>query len=125
MENSRKIGIWMDHSEAEFIGLSSVHHPDIIPSDFNFAQKEAILRRSEKSMHNKEQQKHDLFYKEIGNKLMKYDHVLLFGPTSAKSELHNFLEKDAHFKNVKFDVVPADKMTENEKYAFVKDHFNA
>lgn len=49
--------------------------------------------------------------------------MLLFGPTNAKTELHNFLNKDSHFKNVKVDVVSADKMTENEKNAFVKKHF--
>jgi hypothetical protein len=33
------------------------------------------------------------------------------------------LNKDLHFKDIKIDVEPADKMTDNEKGAFVKTHF--
>jgi hypothetical protein len=49
--------------------------------------------------------------------------VLLFGPTNAKVELHNYLKKDLHFKKIKIDIEPTDKMTNNEKDAFVKNHF--
>ncbi len=75
-------------------------------------------------MHNKEQQQQEAYYKEIANEILKYDHVLLFGPTNAKSELHNYLNKDLHFERVKVDVESADNMTANEKAAFVKDHFS-
>jgi hypothetical protein len=50
--------------------------------------------------------------------------VLLFGPTNAKLELSNFLKKDLHFKDIKIDIEAADKMSDNEKLAFVKAHFN-
>lgn len=74
-------------------------------------------------MHNKEQQFHEAFYKKIADEILKYDHVLLFGPTNAKMELHNLLNKDIHFKNIKIDIESADKMTDNEQYAFVRKHF--
>ncbi|MBI3234993.1 MAG: hypothetical protein HYZ42_13320, partial [Bacteroidetes bacterium] len=61
--------------------------------------------------------------KEIATEILKYNHVLLFGPTDAKKELHNFLKKDSHFKEVKIDIQSADKMTDNEKDAFVQSHF--
>jgi len=47
----------------------------------------------------------------------------LFGSTNAKTELHNYLEKDMHFKDIKICIEPADKMTDNQKDAFVKRHF--
>ena len=75
-------------------------------------------------MHNKEQHMTDSFYKEIADKILKYDNVLLFGPTNAKKELHNFLNKDLHFKDINIDIESADKMTDNEKEAFVENHFN-
>ena len=74
-------------------------------------------------MHNKEQQLHEAYYKEIADEILKYDHVLLFGPTKAKTELHNYLNKDLHFKDIIIDVESADKMTDNEKSALVKNHF--
>ncbi len=67
---------------------------------------------------------HEAYYKEISDEILKYDQVLLFGPTNAKSELHNFLNKDLHFKNIKIDVESADKMTDHQKNAFVKNYFN-
>jgi len=74
-------------------------------------------------MHNKRQQMHEAYYKEIAGEIIKYNHVLLFGPTNAKVELHNYLNKDLHFKNIQIDIEPEDKMTDNEKDAFVKNHF--
>ena len=70
-------------------------------------------------MHNKRQQMHE----KIGGEILKYNHILLFGPTNAKVELHNYLNKDMHFKDIKIDIESADKMTDNEKDAFVKNHF--
>jgi len=63
------------------------------------------------------------FIKKIGFEILKYNHVLLFGPTNAKVELHNYLNKDLHFKDIKIDIEPVDKMTDNEKDAFVKNYF--
>ena len=74
-------------------------------------------------MHNKEQLLNVAYNKELGNVILNYDHVLLFGPTNAKSELHNFLNKDLHFKDIQIDVKTTDKMTDNEKQAFVSNHF--
>jgi stalled ribosome rescue protein Dom34 len=70
-------------------------------------------------MHNKEQQMHESYYKEIADKILNYDHILLFGPTNAKNELYNFLMEDLHFEEIEIDVEATDKMFENERKAFV------
>ncbi len=124
METKKKIGIWLDHSTANFIDLKTEKNNSSIISSFNFNVKEEALSRSENLMHNKEQQMHDAYYKKIADEILNYDHVLLFGPTNAKTELYNFLDKDLHFKDKKIDIESADKMTDNEKNAFVKSHFN-
>ncbi len=113
----------MDHSVANLIDLNAVENKHSIASKFTFTTKEEALTRSENLMHNKEQQMDEAFYKEIGAEILRYDHVLLFGPTNAKTELHNYLNKDLHFKDIKIDVESEDKMTDNEKVAFVKNHF--
>lgn len=124
MEQNKKIGIWMDHSTAKFINLNTEKNNSYTTSKFTFNVKEEALSKSEKLMHNKRQQMHEAFYKEIANKILSYDHVLLFGPTNAKTELHNYLNKDLHFKDIKIDIDSADDMSEKEKQAFVKNYFD-
>jgi stalled ribosome rescue protein Dom34 len=123
MKTQKELGIWMDHSAANLIDLHSKKSCRTIISDFNFDVQEEAISRSENLMHNKRQQMNEAFYKEISEEIVKYDHVVLFGPTNAKKELHNFLKKDLHFKDTKICVEPADKMTENQQIAFVKNHF--
>lgn len=122
--NSKCIGVWMDHSNANMIHINDEKNVHNIISKFNFNVKVEALSRSENIMHNKEQQLQEAYYKEIADKILIFNHVLLFGPTNAKTELNNYLKKDLHFKNIKIDLEPADKMTDNEKYAFVLNHFN-
>jgi hypothetical protein len=122
MKTDKNLGIWMDHSIAELIDLDTDKN-NAINSKFTFDTKEEALQKSESLMHNKRQQMNEAFYKKIADKIVNYEHVLLFGPTDAKTELHNYMNKDLHFKDIKIDVEPADKMTDNEKVAFVKEHF--
>lgn len=86
MKTQKNLGRWMDHSTAELIDIDLKKTPPTIVSEFTFDMKEEALSKSEKSMHNKRQQMHEAFYKEISEHILNYDHVLLFGPTNAKSE---------------------------------------
>ncbi|TLP72864.1 hypothetical protein [Maribacter sp. ACAM166] len=113
----------MDHSTPNLIDLSTTKNSRSIISKFTFNTKEEALNRSENLMYNKRQQIHEGYYKEVADAILKYNHVLLFGPTNAKTELHNYLNANLHFKDVKIDIESADKMTDNEKDAFVKNHF--
>lgn len=121
---AKNLGIWMDHSSANLIDLNSKREKQSITSQFTFEVRGEALSRSENLMHNKERQMQEAYYKEIADEILNYDHVLLFGPTHAKSELHNYLNEQMHFKHVKVDVESADEMTENEKTAYVKSHFD-
>jgi len=123
MKNSNNLGIWMDHSSANLIDISSKNECRSIVSKFTSKTKQEALIRSENLMHNKRQQMHEKFYDKIGTQILKYEHVLLFGPTNAKVELHNYLNKDLRFKNIKIDIESADNITDNEQVAFVKKYF--
>jgi len=123
MTTQKNLGIWMDHSTANLIDLDSKKKSESIASNFTTNTKEDALNKSERLMHNKRQQMHEAYYREIADKILKYNSVLLFGPTNANIELHNYLSKDLHFKNIKIEVVSADKMTDNQQVAFVKNHF--
>lgn len=123
MKIQKNLGIWMDHSTANLIDLDSKKKTQSILSNFTNDTKEEALNRSESLMHNKRQQMNEAYYREIADKILKYNSVLLFGPTNANIELHNFLNKDLHFKNIDIEVASADKMTNNQQVAFVKQHF--
>jgi hypothetical protein len=123
MKTDRKLGIWMDHSSANLMELKDTMTIHTIESGFTYNKKVDALHRSESIMHNKKQQLDEAYFKELSDEILKFDHVLLFGPTDAISELNNFLSKDLHFKDIKIDVESADKMTDNEQVAFVKNHF--
>ena len=121
---AKRLGIWLDHSVANLI----IHHNNTdetasIASNFTHEVKEESLSKSENIMHNKEQQQATEYYKKISDVIKGYDEVLLFGPTDAKAELANILKADHHFDKIKIIVKSADKMTENQQQAFVKDHF--
>ncbi|MFT4683624.1 MAG: stalled ribosome rescue protein Dom34 [Flavobacteriales bacterium] len=122
-KTNNNLGVWMDHSNANLINLDSNKATHSISSQFTSETKEDALNRSESLMHNKRQQMQEKFYKKIGSEILKFRHVLLFGPTNAKVELHNYLNKNLHFKNIKIDIESSDKMTDNEQIAFVKRHF--
>lgn len=123
MNTQKNLGIWMDHLNANFIDLNSKKKSQSLTSKFTNDTKEEVLNRSEYTMHNKEEQMNEAYYKKISEEILKYNHVLLFGPTNAKTELQNYLNQDLHFKDIQIDVEPADKMTDNQKDAFVRNHF--
>jgi stalled ribosome rescue protein Dom34 len=121
---SKSMGIFMDHANAHLIEFSAEPiESTLISSDFTHEVKIETLANSEYTMHNKEQQQQNAFYKKLGTAIKQYTNVLLFGPTNAKVELLNMLKEDQGFNNIKIDVKDSDKMTENQQYAFVKQHF--
>ncbi|OYU80692.1 MAG: hypothetical protein CFE23_08195 [Flavobacterium sp. BFFFF1] len=124
MKTLKKLGIWMDHSNANLIEFSDEVKPTrTISADFDNRDMEETLQRSENEMHNKQQHKQGSYYKDLAAEIRNFNEVLLFGPTSAKAELLNFLRKDHRFADIKIELHNADKMTDKQQHAFVRDHF--
>ncbi len=125
MKTKQQVGIFMDHSNAHIMEFTvDPIETTTIESTFTHDVKEDTLGRSEHVMHNKEQHQLSAFYKKISDVIKHYDAVLLFGPTEAKVELFNILKADSAFAKTNITVKPADKMTENQQHAFVKEHFS-
>ena len=124
MKTLKKLGIWMDHSNAYLIEFSSeAKETKTITSDFTFQDREETLQRSESEMHNKEQHKQTTFYKNLAAVIKDYNEVLLFGPTDAKVELFHFLKENYKYDTIKIEVKNADKMSDVEQHHFVRDYF--
>jgi hypothetical protein len=125
MTAKKKLGIWMDHSNAHLMEFeNAASGSKTIESPFTHQVKEDSLEKSEHLMHNKEQQQQAAYYKQLGEVIKNYEEVLLFGPTDAKTELLNSLKKDHHFDNIKIEIKQADKLSENQQHAFVREYFS-
>ena len=126
MEKAKRIGIWMDHASAHLIEFTSDQiEPKTIESAFTHDVKEnALNNKGESQIHVKEKHLQANYYKKLGEEIINYQGVLLFGPTNAKVELFNVLNADRRFANIKIDVKQADKMTENQEQAFVRNYFS-
>ena len=74
-------------------------------------------------MRHKEEHEELAYYKAIAAEISKYEEVLLFGPTDAKTELLNLLKENHLFDKMDIETRQADKMTENQQHAFVKEYF--
>lgn len=134
---NKKVGVWLDHSQAHFIDFSK--GPVIIETAYS--DKESQVRfdgehgnethlgnncstNSEHHQHNREQNHMHEYYGLLTNRLKNYDDIFLFGSTTAKDELYNKLKSDKHFDNKTINVKPANHLTENQMVAEAKKFFN-
>jgi hypothetical protein len=124
MKSIKQLGIWMDHSVANLIEFSNdkivTNTIELSPA---FPEQIENLGLDESLMNNKEQNQLSDYFLNLSKVIKEYTEVLLFGPTSAKTELFNLLKEDIHFDEIKIDVLPADNMTDNQQEAFVKKFF--
>jgi hypothetical protein len=125
MVKAKSLGIWMDHSSAHVMEFTTLPiETKIIYSKFSHEEKEQSLGKNENLMHNKEQHQQAEYYKRLGETIKEFNEVILFGPTHAKAELLNLLRADHRFEKIKIEIKQADKMSEKQEHAFVRDHFS-
>ncbi len=131
------IAVWMDHHQAhliyskgkdEFAIESIVSAHDTHPRIDGEEATGATFGKNRES--NNEYRKHNIdhnqlqeYYKVLQKVLLKYDEILLFGPTTAKEEFFNILFADKSFSGKRISMEAADKMTENQMIAYVKEYF--
>jgi stalled ribosome rescue protein Dom34 len=124
MKSLKQLGIWMDHSTAHLMELSNgIIITNTIESKSEPNENEENVLKDESHMLNKEQRRLSTYFKKLADVIKDYENVVLFGPTDAKKELYNYLKNSRHFETIEIELKPADKMTENQMQAFVKDYF--
>ncbi|MDO6432232.1 hypothetical protein Q4E93_16645 [Flavitalea sp. BT771] len=125
LTTTKNLGIWMDHSSAHLMEFTTEPiTTNIISNPFAHRQNEHGLGKSKDGMHHKEQQQQSGYYKQLGNFILNFEDVILFGPTDAKVELLNLLRADHQFEKIKLETKDTDKMTQNQQHAFVKNYFS-
>ena len=118
------MGIYMDHSVAHLMELTNdTIVTSIVESQSTLMHEANYLHKDEGLLHNIEHYQRSDYFKRLSSVIKDFDEVILFGPTDAKSELHNLLKDDHHFDKIRIEVKPADKMTENQQQAYVRKYF--
>ena len=124
MKKVKQLGIWMDHSCAIIMEISNgIIIEKTIKSEFKQEEKDHLLDKVERNNQKKDQHQQSAYYKLLGENIVNYQEVLLFGPTEAKNELFNLLKDDHHFGHIKFEIKNTDKMTEHQTHKFVTEFF--
>lgn len=120
----KQLGIYLDHAAANLIDFTgNDKEPQVIASDFDIQDKHETLQRSESEMHHKEQDKQRQYFKKIAAIAVDFNQLVLFGPTTAKTELLHFLQKDNSFEKIQVETENTVKMSLKEQEVFVHDHF--
>jgi hypothetical protein len=125
MKTKSQLGIWMDHSVAHLMEYDKDSMLYATLEAQVGEQDEPLNSLDESMIQNKEQNQLTSFFKEISEVIKDYDEVLLFGPTNAKTELFNGLKNDRRFENIKIEIKPTDKMSDNQMHAFVNEYFSS
>lgn len=135
METNKKIALWMNYHEAEFISCESSNkilkhiaseHDKMPREDGQGAtgtQFGNTSSNNEFKANHKEAGQNKHFFSLLEKELQPYDEILICGPTKAKDELKNLIAANKHFTNKTIHVESSDEITENQKLAFVRDYF--
>jgi hypothetical protein len=124
MKNIKRLGIWMDHSNAYLMELTNdIIVTNKVVSELSGNEADFNFYKGEKLVHKKEQHLQLSYYRKIGDIIKNYQDVVLFGPTDAKNELLNLIKTDHLFENIKIEVKNSDKMTEEQMQTFIREYF--
>jgi hypothetical protein len=131
-----KVGLWIDHQKAIIVFIKKY----IIAKKTIKSEVEPHVRLSEGSHSSKPYRSKDvvsearrnakyklhldIFYQRVADNIRKVEDIFIFGPGEAKIELKKHLEKSKDLGMQVRGIEPADKMTERQIVAKVKDFFS-
>ncbi len=123
---NQKVGIWLDHKRAVIVSTSAGNvtsktlesevgaHPRYSGQEGGGGEKKYEQRHGEQL---------DRYYDDIISQLGLPEAVLIFGPGEAKLELKERLSRSKALSGCTVDLETADKLTDPQIVAKVKDHF--
>ncbi len=123
---NHKVGVWLDHKSAVIVSTSAGNvssktlesevgaHPRYSGQEGGGGEKKYEQRHGEQL---------DRYYDDIISQLGLPEAVLIFGPGEAKLELKERLSRSKALSGCTVDLETADKLTDPQIVAKVKDHF--
>jgi stalled ribosome rescue protein Dom34 len=120
MQNHNKLGVYLDHSKANLFNFGT-EAAEFLVIESEFEHKKST---SERQLHNRENQLQRKYYEDIGDAILDFNIVLLFGPTDAKTELQNYLSEIKKFGTISITTKTTDKLMPNQQIAIVNNFFS-
>jgi hypothetical protein len=130
----KKVGIWIDHKRAVVVEIvdgvenrrtiESEVEPLAPPSGGKRLGIPWAPRSGFKEHGRKEHHQHQLagFYKNVAAQIGRPDHLLVMGPSTAKNEFAEVAQNTHELNGVPIKVESADKMTDPQISARVRDY---
>ena len=122
----RNVGIWIDHKTAVIVSASAGHvTTKTLESDVGAHPRYSGQEGAggEKKYEQRHGEQLDRYYDDIISQLGLPEAVLIFGPGEAKLELKERLSRSKALSGCTVDLETADKLTDPQIVAKVKDHF--
>jgi hypothetical protein len=120
------VGIWIDHKRAVIVSVSagSVTTKTLeseVAAHPRYSEQEDD--KGEKHYEERHRQRLEQYYDEVISQLGQPAALLIFGPGEAKRELKERLGRSKTFSDRRIDIETADKLTDPQIVAKVKEHF--
>jgi hypothetical protein len=133
---AKNLGIWLDHSGAIIVIINN-HTEEVIRIESHVDSHYRLSGgarsktpygpqdvSSERRLQEKREHQLQHYYQEIINKIGDIDRIYIFGPGEALTEFEKEVLKIKELSPKIAGVEPADKMTNNQIVAKVRDYFN-
>jgi stalled ribosome rescue protein Dom34 len=120
----KTIGLWIDHRKAVIVFIEGQEEEiKLISSQEEKQHGQSGMSKPADDIRQRELTGHlNSYYDEVVSCIREAESILIFGPGEAKGELKKRLEKD-HLGGHIVGLEPADKMTDPQIVAQVREHF--
>jgi hypothetical protein len=121
------VGVWIDHKKAVIVSASDNHvttrtlESDVGAHSHFGGQQDS---GGEKKYEERHRQSLERYYDEVIDRLGKPEALLIFGPGEAKLELKERLGQSGAANRLVVEIETADKLTDPQIVAKVKEHFS-
>ena len=118
------VGLWIDHHKAVIVFVTGKEEEiKLISSNLEKHHRQSGVSISADDIRQRELTGQlNNYYDEVVSCIRKAESILIFGPGEAKGELKKRLEKENPGKHIA-SIEPADKMTDPQIVAKVRDKF--
>jgi hypothetical protein len=130
---TNRVGLWIDHQTAVIVSVSEqgesvkkiqsgAKHVEYRGAQRSKVAYSAQYSQGDNQLDNQFAQQLNKYYAQVIAELRGAASVLIFGPAEAKSELKRLIEREKGPPR-DIQVEPADKMTDRQIVARVREHF--
>ena len=124
MNMKKTVGVWIDHNKAVIVFVTGKEEEiKLINSNIERHHRQSGVSMPADDIRQRELTEHlNIYYDEVFECIREAESVLIFGPGEAKGEFKKRLERQTRRGRI-VGIEPADKMTDPQIVAKVRDHF--